>query len=76
MSTPKCPIHPQMSNHFLKRCYTFRNLPQAEKMDVMNTHGIINYVTDVDIITVSLENNRLTMKTVNLLRTVKFRLVV
>ena len=40
MSTPKCPIHPQMSNHFLKGCYTFRNLPQAEKIDVMNSHGI------------------------------------
>ena len=40
MSTPKCPIHPQMSNHFLKGCYTFHNLPQAEKIDVMNTHGI------------------------------------
>ena len=32
MSTPKCPIHPQMSNHFLKGCYTFRNLQQAEKL--------------------------------------------
>ena len=40
MSTHKCPIHPQMSNHFLKGCYTFRNLPQAEKIDVMNSHGI------------------------------------
>ena len=40
MPTPKCPIHPQMSNHFFKGCYTFRNLPQAEKIDVMNTHLI------------------------------------
>ena len=74
MSTPKCPIHSQMSNHFLKGCYTFRNLPQADEIDVMNTH--MEYVTDVDVTTVSLENTRLTMRTVNLLRTVKFRLVV
>ena len=72
MSASKCPIHHQMSNHFLKGCYTFCTLPKSEKIEVMNTHGI---VTDVDI-TVSLENTRLTMRTVNLLRTVEFLLVV
>ena len=28
-ATPKCPIHTDMSNHFLKGCYKFRNLTQA-----------------------------------------------
>ena len=39
-ATPKCPIHTDMSNHFLKGCYKFRNLTQAEKFDLMNTHEI------------------------------------
>ena len=39
-STPKCPIHPHISNHFLTSCYKFRSLPQADKIDMMNTHAI------------------------------------
>ena len=39
-ATPKCPIHTDMSNHFLKGCYKFRNLTQAEKFDLMNSHEI------------------------------------
>ena len=39
-ATPKCPIHTDMSNHFLKGCYKLRNLTQAEKFDLMNTHEI------------------------------------
>ena len=36
----KCPLHPQLSNHFLKGCNKFRSLPQTEKFDVMNSNGI------------------------------------
>ena len=37
---PKCPLHPEMSSHFIKGCYKFRGLPQKEKFDIMNANQI------------------------------------
>ena len=37
---PKCPLHPQISSHYLKGCNKFRSLSQGEKFDVMRTHHI------------------------------------
>ena len=37
---PKCPIHPNVSNHFLKGCYKFRKLPQSENFKIMKTNAI------------------------------------
>lgn len=37
---PKCPLHPNMSSHYLKGCNKFRNLPLNEKFNVMNANGI------------------------------------
>ncbi|XP_064635219.1 uncharacterized protein LOC135492601 [Lineus longissimus] len=37
---PKCPLHPQASNHFIKGCNKFRSLPQSEKFNVLNSSGI------------------------------------
>ncbi|MCG8432222.1 MAG: hypothetical protein MJA29_13770, partial [Candidatus Omnitrophica bacterium] len=36
----KCPLHPNLSNHFIKGCNKFRSLSQREKFDIMNKNGI------------------------------------